>query len=323
MNNQTLFVQFLHPGVEHDPKPKNGNFIPWNTGKHKRKFMKNPGQYLENNCPKNSDLVFWGEWEPQSDVLQRFKPSNTYPKYLYQPYYSIPPNQQGLENTDPFIFGKQFHYVCCQQAKKTGFTQLRFLDRGSVILFGSCVNQQFVLDTVFVVDSWHDIDSFAQAKKLISSTYQDVTFDRIFNSSCSQQSQNSCTQSMSNRLYFGATYNKPVEGMFSFFPCLPYQQNMTNGFPRPVIQIKDVITDNCTQGFKYDHPNYPKNIQTNQQLWEEVKKQVENANLKLGIYTDLPPRKPSSPNQHSTISNSPKQRFQSLPNIQSRLKTTK
>ncbi len=302
MNNQTLFVQFLHPGAEHDPQPKNGNFIPWNTGNHKRKFMKNPGQYLENNCPKDSDLVFWGEWEPQSDVLQRFKPIdntyNTYPKYLYQPYYSIPPNQQGLENTDPFIFGDRFHYVCCQQAKKTktGFTKTKLssLGRGSVILFGSCVNKKFVLDTVFVVDDLHDIESsqsLAQAKKRVSSKYQDVTLDRIFNSSCSQQSQNSCTQSMSNRLYFGATYNKPVEGMFSFFPCLLYQQNMTNGFPRPVIQIQGVIKNNLKQGFKYNHPNYPKNIQTNQQLWKDVKRQVENANLKLGIYTDLPPRK--------------------------------
>lgn len=63
MNNQTLFVQFLHPGAEHTPELKNDNFISWNTEKHKRKFIKNPGQYLENNCPKNSDLVFWGEWE--------------------------------------------------------------------------------------------------------------------------------------------------------------------------------------------------------------------------------------------------------------------
>ncbi len=145
--------------------------------------------------------------------------------------------------------------------------------------------------TVFVVDSYHDIKSFAQAKKLVSTTYQDVTLSRIFNNNCNQKSQNNCTQSISNRLYFGATYKKPVNGMFSFFPCLPYQKNITNGFPRPIIQIKDVITDNHTQGIKYEHPNYPKNIQTNQKLWEQVRKQVENANLKLGIYTDLPPQK--------------------------------
>jgi hypothetical protein len=292
MNDQILFVQFPHPGAEHDPKPKKGNFIAWNTGDHKRKFMKNPGQY-ENNCPKKSDLVFWGEWEPQSDVLQRFTANNnTYPKYLYKPYYSIPTNQQDLENTDPFIFGDRFHYVCCKQATKKGFTQLRFLDRGSVILFGSCVNQQFVLDTVFVVDTWKDdIKSFAQAKKLVSPTYQDVTLTRIFNSSCSSKSKGSCTKNISYRLYFGATYNKPVEGMFSFFPCLPYQQNMTSGFLRPIIQIPNLITNNC-QKFKYEHPHYPKNIQTNQKLWEEVKRQVENANLKLGIFADLPPRKP-------------------------------
>jgi hypothetical protein len=292
MNNQTLFVQFLHPGAEHTPKSKNDNFIPWNTENHKRKFIKNPGQYLENNCPRNSDLVFWGEWEPQSEVIQRFNPSNsTYPKYLYQPYYSIPLNKQGLQNTDPFIFGDQFHYVCCQQAKKTGFTQLRFLDKGSVILFGSCLNQKFVLDTVFVVETWKEIESFEQVKSCACPTYQNVTLARVFNNSCSPKPEDSCIKNMSYRLYFGATYNKPVNGMFSFFPCLTYQQNMTSGFPRPVIQIEDVIKQNSTQGFKYNHPNYPKNIQTNQKLWEEVRKQVENANLKLGISTDLPPHK--------------------------------
>lgn len=192
-----------------------------------------------------------------------------------------------MQNTDPFIFGDRFHYVCCQQVKKS----MRTLNRGSVILFGSCLYNRFVLDTVFVVDSYHDIKSFTQAKKLVSATYQNVTLSRIFNNSCNQKTQNNCTKAISNRLYFGATYNKPVEGMFSFFPCKPYQQSIKNGFPRPIIQIRDVITDNHRQGIKYNHPNHPKNIQTNQMLWQEVKKQVENANLKLGIYTDLPPQK--------------------------------
>jgi hypothetical protein len=132
-------------------------------------------------------------------------------------------------------------------------------------------------------------------------TYQDVTLSRISNNNCDRQPKHSCIKDFSYRLYFGATYNKPVEGMFSFFPCLPYQQNMTSGFPRPVIQINDVIRDNLQQGFNYNHPNHPKNIQINQKLWEEVKRQVENVNLKLGIHTDLPPRKPSNSNQQSTI----------------------
>ena len=294
MNEQILFVQFLHPGGERIPKPKRGNHIPWSTEAPRRKFLKHPGQYIENNSIKDSDLLFWGEWEAQSDIIQHFNPTDSsYPKYLCQPYYSIPQNPNNLQNTDPFVFGDRFHYVCCQQGK----ISLRTLNRGSVILFGSCLERQFVLDTVFVVDSYHDIKSFAEAKKLVSTTYQDVTLSRIFNTSCNtscnQKSENNCNQAISNRLYFGATYNKPVDGMFSFFPCKPYKQDkdITNGFARPIVKIEDVITDNHTQGIKYEHPNYPKNIQTNQKLWQEVRKQVEDANLNLGIYTDLPPRK--------------------------------
>jgi hypothetical protein len=54
-----------------------------------------------------------------------------------------------MQNTDPFVFGDQFHYTGCLQHTKRGATQLRYLDRGSVILFGSCREKRdFVVDTV-------------------------------------------------------------------------------------------------------------------------------------------------------------------------------
>ena len=291
----TLFVQFIHPGGEHSPKPKNSNHIPWNDKKdHKRKFLINPGKYLENDSTiKEDKLIFWGEWEAQSDVIQHFDSENNgYPQYLCQPYYSIPQNTEGLQNTDPFVFGKQFYYVMCQQSNKN----LRNLERGSVILFGSCLNQKFVLDTVFVVSNYYDLENIKsnkclqQVRELVSSTYFDVTIDRLLSDDCSRTSQNNDDRpmSMSRRLYLGATYENPVKEMFSFFPCLPYKNNIADGFKRPVIQIDDVISDNNPQGIKYKHKNYPKNLESNQILWNKVKQQVENKNLNLGVYADLP-----------------------------------
>ena len=129
--DKLLFVQFLHPGGEHRPchisNKQKTYHICWNTGEHKRKFLKNSGTYLENDDLKDSDLVFWGEWEPQSDVIQHFEENIPgYPKYLYQPYYSTPHNQKGLQNTDPFVFSKYFHYVFCDQDQ---FPQLKSLKR--------------------------------------------------------------------------------------------------------------------------------------------------------------------------------------------------
>ena len=210
------------------------------------------------------------------------------PEYLYQPYYSNLDNKQFLQNTDPFVFGDNFYYVCCRQATKRGWTKLRFLERGSVILFGSCLNEQFVLDTVFVVDSYIDIESLEQISQDVPKTYVDVTLKHILDNtsdSCIKKNENNCTASQNFRLYVGATFDNPVNGMFSFFPCLPYKQNSNKGFIRPAIQVSN-INPNLSQNFKILNSN-----QDHQQLWQQVKGQVEQADLKIGIHSKLPPKK--------------------------------
>lgn len=73
--------------------------------------------------------------------------------------------------------------------------------------------------------------------------------------------------------------------MFSFFPCLPYKQNSNKGFIRPAIQVSN-INPNLSQNFKILNSN-----QDHQQLWQQVKGQVEQADLKIGIHSKLPPKK--------------------------------
>lgn len=283
-NNQLLFVQFLHPGSEHTPDRKNQNHISWNQNAHKRKFMKNPGIYLKNNRQITSDLIFWGEWEPQSDVIQKFKVKRKEePQYLYQPYLSLPQHNHFLQNTDPFVFGDNFYYVCCQQATKRGFTQLRFLESGSVILFGSCLNKKFVLDTVFVVYRYYEIESLTQISQYVSDTYVDVTLKHIL--SCTPLSPSKCNTNQSFRLYVGATFDNPINEMFSFFPCLPYSDRMNQGFSRPAIKIPNVISDSLNQGYKLT-----RNCNL-QQLWQQTKNQVKQAGLEIGIRSELPPEK--------------------------------
>jgi hypothetical protein len=58
-------VQFLHPGGEQIKK----NGIDWNLGKHKRKFVKTQGSFLDlSNNFSNQTLGFWGECEAPSFV---------------------------------------------------------------------------------------------------------------------------------------------------------------------------------------------------------------------------------------------------------------
>jgi hypothetical protein len=215
----------------------------------------------------------------------------------------VPKSYDGLQNTDPFVFGEQFHYTWCQQRTKKGATQLRYLKEGSLILFGSCEDKNaFVLDTVFVVDHWIDHsrkDYQSELKRAISREYWEVAIlpgyqkpSRGINS-CALEKQG-CTAADSQkewRLYFGAMYNNPVRGMYSFFPCQPYKTN-SRGFARPRISLPGRITGNLNEGKKYRDKNHPEqlNPDTMKLLWEKVAKQVIKKGLALGVYAEMPER---------------------------------
>jgi hypothetical protein len=291
MEDKLAFVQFLHPGAEHS----SGN---WNTGTHGRRFVKVYGSYLESEQIHQDDLTFWCEWEPEAKLIKTFdNPARHEPKYLWKPYYCSPNRKSQLQNTDPFVFGEQFYYVCCQQWKKENPTQLKFLERGSIILFGSHLGRCFVLDTVFVVANSVDITSRNHLRQSVPQTYKDVTLSWIFpdngSSSCAPNKEIEPCVASEFRLYIGANYNNPVAGMFSYFPCLPYKEE-DFGFKRPHIVIDGVITQYLTQSYKYNHqPPRPISIADNYQLWQQVKNQVEDRGLKLGVYAQLPAKKDS------------------------------
>jgi|Deesub1362B_J571_1020462.scaffolds.fasta_scaffold02121_4 hypothetical protein len=279
--DKLCFVQFIHPGKEHSPN--NADIKNWNNMIPKRKFLQSKGRYISDNRIEEGNILFWGEWEPESRVIKKIdKPIPNGPRYIYEPYYRIPKSYHGLKDTDPFVFGNPFYYTACQQYAKKNPTQLRNLSRGSVILFGSCVNQNFVLDTVFVVNDWinHNKNNYKNVLKgKISEVYADVTLSPLY--------QELSAESKSYRLYFGATFYSPLKGMFSFFPCLPCDDN-PKGFARPIIKIKNIITNDLRQGRKI---TVMKNIDEVTILWNNVVKQVTKKGLKLGIFAQLPEMK--------------------------------
>jgi hypothetical protein len=250
MDDKLCFVQFIHPGGEHEPD--DGLQKRWNTNVHKRKFLKRAGRYVANEKVGGGEMLFWGEWEPESDAQRIVSPIPHGPRFIYEPYYVVPKSYHGLQNTDPFVFGQQFHYTGCQQRTTKGAMQLRYLSKGSVILFGSCEDKNaFVLDTVFVVDHWIDHDRANYRKVLvgaISQEYKEVTISPWYQEPLVENT--SCAPTGSNetwRLYFGATYDKPLHGMYSFFPCLT-DEPKSKGFARPRISLLGLVTGNLNQG---------------------------------------------------------------------------
>jgi hypothetical protein len=91
------------------------------------------------------------------------------------------------------------------------------------------------------------------------------------------------------RLYFGASHEGPVEGMFSFFPASTRNRH-PRGFARPHIRLPGLITANLTQGKRL---NPQRGISDVRAIWEEIAEQVRAAGLALGTRAELPRARPT------------------------------
>ena len=281
------FVQFIHPGLEHEPDSAAGRS--WNVEMHRRKFLRQPGRSLSalDAQPAASDLVFWGEYEPPTRLVKSYaEPVPDGPRFLFAPApTAFHPHDPPLMNTDPFVYGEQFFYSICKQNNKRGPTAMQRLARGSVILFGSGQHRsQFVMDTVFVVADyvdWNLTNYRENLRGVVPPEYFHSTLEPI----AYEMQVRDLSPSQTFRLYIGATVEKPYEGMFSFFPGLPAETGAEQGFARPVLRRAGIITDNLTQGQRL---NPQPDVAAVKALWNDVARQVLNQGLQLGVQADLP-----------------------------------
>lgn len=284
------FVQFMHPGNEHGPDEP--GLKRWNIGPHRRKFLEIEGEYGDDPAgePSSGEVVFWGEWEPESTVQPITAPIANGPRWIHRPYYVKPQtywpdgSDDPLQNTDPFVFGSCFRYTLCRQWRNgtNGPSLLRELDPGSLILFGSFKAGEFVLDTAFVTGESirHDHDSWSTLLPDLPETYVDVTMRATY----------AWGPGPELRLYSGATRQQPMNEMFSFAPCLPVEA-APHGFARPSISLDDLITPNLKMGFKSTRGLSDRDVR---QLWERVVGQVLARDLALGTRFEMPPQAQAS-----------------------------
>lgn len=286
-------VQFPHPGGEH--KVGADGWMPWNTGPHLRKFMRLDGVYRDEDGGDHTDsLIAWGEWEGPSKLVARLsegahggkgQPKGD-PKNLVEPIF--PGHTQpvsGVQNTDPYIFGDRFLYSVCKQKSVKRLTRMA---PGSLLLFGSQLEGNFVLDTVFVVGMGpvkHSRHTWAQELRgEVSDVYEAATLEPVYaDVKTNDEDQFS--------LYAGATIDRPVHGMFSFFPCRPFDDAESSGFQRPAIVLDGVVNPASRQSPKATAAD----LDTIASMWQSVVSQVRAADLCLGLRArepqqqDVPP----------------------------------
>jgi hypothetical protein len=283
MDDELVIVQFPHPGSE--PKPDSGSVKEWNIRpRHARKFMTVQGQWLEeadvSGVSRSGPIALWGEWEPQSLIIDTFKPKAPgWPRYLYAPFWIPPPDSKWRQNTDPFVFGDRFRYSNCRQNSKRGPRTTQRLARGSVILFGSTPHGEFVLDTVFVV-----ADAQLMALEHLSELEDvDETFVAVVGEVLYRKREDRDSR---HRLYSGASPSNSVHGMFSFFPCLPREQ-APQGFVRPSIRLPGVVNPLSSRNIKLTSVE---SLEAAHAIWREVVDQVVEQDLLLGVHAEIPPR---------------------------------
>jgi hypothetical protein len=189
-----------------------------------------------------------------------------------------PPGKR--QNTDPWVFGPTFLYSNCRQLNPSGTpSALQRLSRGSLILFGSVLDGEFVLDTVFVVgesDAYRPVDGLTG----VSDAFAVCTVESL-----------AADPELSSEAIFtlmrGATPRQPVDGMFSFVPCRRWIGDESR-FARPAVELADIIDARRRRG-----PSGAGHVRPRAEVaaaWASIVKQVTKADLELGVGLAEPPR---------------------------------
>lgn len=269
-------VQLPHPGGEHNPG--NARRQSWNAGRHRRKFLCNPGRCVaEDESVGDGALVFWGEWEAPSYVIERWAPKDFLPRFLHSPVWERPAaGGMPRQNTDPWVFGDSFRFSNCRQlTPKRKPSALQKLTPGSMVLFGSTIDREFTIDTVFVVK---DSCPFSPGKP----PETDEAF-RVCTVESLVTKGNAATDPFT--LYRAATYEAPINGMYSFVPCRRADGDNAR-FPRPSISLPGYVNPKSTQAARgAKNPRYVADVR---EQWENVRKQVFDAGCLLGVWFSTP-----------------------------------
>jgi hypothetical protein len=270
-------VQFPHPGREHNPG--NARRQPWNIGDHRRKFLCSPGRFVsEDGSLSDGTLVFWGEWEPPSNIIQHWRKKDFLPLFLHEPVWERPPAGGMLrQNTDPWVFGDSFRFSNCQQLRKGRPSALQRLTPGSLVLFGSAKRKrpEFTIDTVFVVK---DSRPFSPGKSpKTDEAFRVCTVESLLTTGNADDPFT---------LYRGATYEARINGMYSFVPCRRANAGEPR-FSRPSISLPGYVNPKSTQSAS--GANSPRSATDVCEQWENVRRQVLEAGCALGVWFATPP----------------------------------
>jgi hypothetical protein len=188
----------------------------------------------------------------------------------------------GHQNTDPFVFDGPFIYCICQQPARPS---LRKLAHGDIILFGSHLEGEFLLDTVFVVSSSEPYRPGAQVPASAPGSFRAATdwplSGGIRTGGCAGAVA-PCATSETLTFYQGATVDRRVRGMFSFAPAIITSDSVRSFRRRslkPIGALANCISPGLSQGLKISDLSEA----ASSAAWTQVVQVVRDEHLALGI----------------------------------------
>jgi hypothetical protein len=288
-------VQFLHPSQEATPLNQGDAGIPWNNNPtHRRKFLISEGKFLNHQEKIVLDrLSFWGEWEPQSDIIPINKSNKNPPNYFNIPYIN-PSVPQRTHTTDPYVFGEHFKYFVCRQRKNSKI--LKHLEVKSLILFGSCIGSEFCLDTLFVVSRTKRSYNLTTLNQIFPKVQRGQFYFAGINplyadTNCNPNIDEDDNCRLQNDEFF--TYYEGVnfeerskyDNLYSFVPCKIYQESnpKSSVFAQPKISL-DFIQKAQTMGINSKQCDMAK-IRA---YWVQITEQVAAQGLLKGTFFKTP-----------------------------------
>ena len=303
-----VIVQFFHPGLECPvgkiPEGESVS-VSWNgggcgkrqksargkiaskcrtiCGGHTRRLISHNGTYIDGNGkPQTARLAFWGEWEARTtaSAMPIAKGPGFFAHWVHMVESPFEGAGKRATNTDPCVFGSTFKYCCCQQHRKGEKNPrlMRRLPSGSLVLFGSNLAKEFVLDTVFVVGKRLPYEATGDYSSLsVSQEYLEVALNRL-------------REKESNAFYRGATFRRSGK-MFSFVPAKLFKEGDFKCGKRFVLDFRKVngclssakkhfaVVQGQTQGIHLIEAE-PAVIHA---VWTEIVRQVRAQGFVLGV----------------------------------------
>lgn len=242
--------------------------IGWNCdGRHKRKLFKHDGIYIEDIDAgiKYAPLYFWGEYEPYTCAHIQ---NNNLPAIhddLKSARNVFPTQFAGMLNTDPYVFGCRFRYICCFKSK-------RLLKHNDIVLFGHYDThpitkvQIFRFDTVFVTNR----DGIAIPK----ADWEDQYY---------MASARFCTGI--NDYYAEGLMHSEREPLFCFVPCRNGDLCTEGVDYRMRFPYSDLpYLETSILGINNVNPRTRHCVDYKSAIWRQIIEAVKNANMVFGIY---------------------------------------